>query len=226
MPHFDSKHKYLNPYSFYILLLPVIFFIPISGCTDPEISREYLSEEFKSWGNFKEGTYWIYKELNSGVEDSCYVYSYDSLMQLESYPDEGEYFIEVIESRFISSSLQDSFKIWMNTGGLFVNLENISSKSVGSEVVLKCVLVVPPPVQGQSYNTGPIDQVVTFDSIFETYSVGNSTFHDVVRANDNMNMAFNRRQSSFYTARNIGIVKKVFPEVNQTWELVRFSIVS
>jgi hypothetical protein len=221
----NNTSAFLRSIKIYFFIFTIISLITIYGCKEPGISQEFLSEEFKSWGNFKVGTYWIYKEINSGIEDSCYVYQYDSTMHLESFPDEGKSYIEVIESRFISTSSQDSFKLWINTAGIFVNLKNISSKSVGGEDVFNCTLVVPPPTQGQQFNTGPINQVVIFDSVFDSYSVGINTFQDIVRANDNMNMAYNRQQTYFYTARNIGIIKKVFPDASQSWNLVRFNIV-
>ena len=47
---------------------------------DPEeVTR--LSEEFKDYAYFKEGSWWVYKELNSGYLDSAYIIRSDILVE-------------------------------------------------------------------------------------------------------------------------------------------------
>ena len=46
-----------------------------------------LSEEFKSYAYFRESSWWVYKELNSGNLDSAYVTRSDILV--EHLPEKG-----------------------------------------------------------------------------------------------------------------------------------------
>jgi len=40
-----------------------------------------------------------------------------------------------------------------------------------------------------------------------------------------MNLAYDWTPTLIYSAKNIGIIRKEFPEYNQVWNLVRYNIV-
>ncbi len=82
-----QKLKLMKRLKFYIILLA----LPCMALqckkdddkNDPkDVTR--LSEEFKSYAYFKEGSWWVYKELNSGYLDSAYIIRSDILIEHRS----------------------------------------------------------------------------------------------------------------------------------------------
>jgi len=91
-----------------------------------------------------------------------------------------------------------------------------------------CFLLPPPPIlekQGVTIGTGPTSQFTIFDSIYPVLKLGELEFTNVIRANNNMNLAYNGTPTLIYSAKHIGIIRKEFPEYNQVWNLVKYNIV-
>jgi hypothetical protein len=86
-------------------------------------------------------------------------------------------------------------------------------------------LIRHPIKQGSWTQTGPTSQHTIFDTIYPNLQIGDFNFTNVVRANNNMNLAYNYTPTLIYSAKHIGIVRKEFPEYKQVWNLVRYNIV-
>lgn len=191
-------------------------------CDEPEEIIEPLSQEFKDWGTFKSGTYWVYKEDNLNLYDTIKIYKSTS-EYIQTDKSSLNHFWENINSYFFSTRQIDSgyFRVSSSSGVVAMIHENIDL----GEHLRRCILVEPPPVQGDAINNGHVGQYVLFDTIFSTYKLGNLEFNNVVRANDNFNYFYLGTPTLFYSVKNIGIIRKEFPEYNQVWNLVDYQIV-
>ena len=65
----------------------------------------------------------------------------------------------------------------------------------------------------------------TEKSIFNLLNVFGINFENVVKVYDMCNRAYKNQPTYFYTAKNIGIIRKEFPDINQIWNLKRFKII-
>jgi hypothetical protein len=199
------------------MMLPFILY----NCKDPEPYYDHVSQELKDWGAFKPGTWWVYEEQNSEIKDSVFVYSQEVLtlphLSLKNN------FKEEIKSYIVGTNHNDTFFLRVITSNDAVKLQTFREKY--REHSSSCYLVAPPPIKGYAISNGPVGQFVIFDTIYSKYRPGDLQFNNVVRANDNMNLAFNWTPTLIYSAKNIGIVRKEFPAFNQIWNLVDYHIV-
>ncbi len=192
-----------------------------SNCKDkPENRYDHVRQELKDWGVFKVGTWWVYEEEILKIRDSVYIYREE--INANSKVDRPNQFSEEIGSYLISTNIGDTMFFRVITQSTGVKLQTLRDYP---EYQSACYLVVPPPVRGGWSRIGPPEQITIYDTIYAVYKLGTLGFSNVVRANDNMNLAFDGTPTLIYTAKNIGIVRKEFPEFNQVWNLVAYSIV-
>jgi hypothetical protein len=199
-----------------------VVILSFQHCNEQDEVFYPVSQELKDWGAFKLGTYWVYKEENLNIYDTIKIYKLTSeKLQIDKY--RLNHFWERVNSYFYSTRQIDSgyFKVASFSGAIAMIHEN---SDLGDHV-RKCYFVEPPPVQGDAINNGHVGQYVLFDTIYSTYKLGNFEFTNVVRANDNFNYFYLGTPTLIYSAKNIGIIRKEFPEYNQIWNLVDYQIV-
>ena len=202
------------------LFLTCIYF---QNCREPDEIFFPVSQELKDWGLFKPGTYWIYKEDVLNIYDTIEIYKLtNEKIQLDKKNQPNDYW-EIINSYAASSRLIDSCYFSLVSFARVVDM--IHENSDLGEYLRKCYLVKPPPVQGDWVRNGSSDQINRFDTIYSTYKLGNFEFTNVVRANDNFNYFYLGTPTLIYSAKNIGIIRKEFPEYGQVWNLVDYHIV-
>lgn len=180
-----------------------------------------MDQEQIDWGGFKSGTWWVYKEENLGIYDSIYIYK-EMRKWLPGVSPAPNHYTEFYKSYFSSNRGIDSgyFYILSPRSGI----QMFHFNDIIPEHSRSCYLVNPPPVQGEAINNGHVGQYVLFDTIFSTYKLGNFEFTNVVRANDNFNYFYLGTPTLIYSVKNIGIIRKEFPEYNQVWNLVDYHI--
>jgi hypothetical protein len=190
--------------------------------TNPDVLK--VPQETKDWGVFKVGTWWVFEEETSKLRDSIYVYKNEELIRprilspccIDSYE---EFIVHLTSNLKI-----DSFRI--RVAGQNLSIKLINENKIFSEFPAECnILPAPPIVQGAWSRSGPPSQITTFDTIYPNLNIGNLSFTNVVRANNNMNLAYDWTPTLIYSAKHIGIVRKEFPEYKQVWNLVRYNIV-
>ncbi|MGB3901769.1 MAG: hypothetical protein WBI08_07110 [Bacteroidales bacterium] len=61
-----------------------------------------MSQEFKDYVLFPVGSFWVYKNTSSGIEDSIFLFKQE-IKIMEAAPNEREFNCEVFEQNFYSS---------------------------------------------------------------------------------------------------------------------------
>jgi hypothetical protein len=203
--------------------LAVFLFVSLAlqycGPSDSEAMYSYIPQETKDWSAYKIGTWWVYEEETSKLRDSIYVYQYiDSFYVRRNWTNQYQQGI----SMYTASSLGiDSFH-----HGVFSDVIMRRINVEIPELTPQCYLLIRHPIkQGSWTQTGPTSQHTIFDTIYPNLQIGDFNFTNVVRANNNMNLAYNYTPTLIYSAKHIGIVRKEFPEYKQVWNLVRYNIV-
>jgi hypothetical protein len=199
-----------------------VVILSFQHCNEQDEVFYPVSQELKDWGAFKLGTYWVYKEENLNIYDTIKIYKLTSeKLQIDKY--RLNHFWERVNSYFYSTRQIDSgyFKVASFSGAIAMIHEN----SDLDEYVRKCYLIKLPPVKGDWIRNGSPDQINRFDTIYSTYKLGNFEFTNVVRANDNFNYFYLGTPTLIYSVKNIGIIRKEFPEYGQVWNLVDYHIV-
>ncbi len=203
--------------------ITVILFVSLAlqncGPSDSEAMYNYIPQETKDWSAYKVGTWWVYEEETSKLRDSVYVYHYlDSFNEKIFWKNQYQQGI----SMYTASSLGiDSFHhgVVLDVIMRRINLEI-------PELTPQCYLLIEHPIKKGAWKTsGPSSQHTIFDTIYPNIQIGDFNFTNVVRANNNMNLAYNYTPTLIYSAKHFGIVRKEFPEYKQIWNLVRYNIV-
>lgn len=214
-----------------LLFCMITFFTVVLSSCGPSDEEVYIKidEEVLAWGAFKEGTYWIYQEENTGTIDSVYVYK-----QEEAYgeSDRGSKKVKITYEVFLGSIFINS----INNDTLYYDVTTFSSNILLTRVTrikndpARSCNIVPPPYsnffkEGYTTRTGLLSQKTVFDSIYPIYTLGELEFTNVIRANNNENYAYNGTPTLLYSARNVGMIRKEFPERNEVWNLIRYNVV-
>jgi hypothetical protein len=207
-----------------VALIFILFSLSMisQNCGEPEDVYQQTTQEQRDWGAFQIGTWWIYKEEVLNLYDTIRVYSHKKEFLQKPEP-ESNHYVERVNSYFSSSRLIDSG--YFNVVSFTRAVDMIHKNSDLGEHLRECYLVKPPPVQGDWIRNGSPHQINRFDTIYPTYKIGNLEFSNVVRANDNFNYFYLGTPTLIYSAKNIGIIRKEFPEYNQIWNLIDYHIV-
>jgi hypothetical protein len=214
---FIAAMKSRSALIFILFSLSIIF----QNCGEPDDVYESVKPHYYDWGGFKSGTWWVYEEKSLGIYDTINIYEH--FRGYSQIKDPSNHFLEVIDSYFASSRGIDSGRFHMASYGSGILMIH-KYDDLGEHSRL-CCIVRPPPVQGDVLGYSHPGQFVLFDTIYSTYKIGNLEFHNVVRANDNFNYFYLGTSTLIYQAKNIGIIRKEFPEFNQVWNLVDYHII-
>jgi hypothetical protein len=205
--------------------LAFAFFVGSCGPDNPTPNYQMVPQESKDWGVFQKGTWWVYEEETLKYRDSVYVYRTEEKFFEPSKRPEAPGVQDL--STYIRSSLRlDSMIIQTSSIGPQIKLIQVAIDI--PEYSSSCYILPIPPFlekQGVTIGTGPTSQFTIFDSIYPALKLGELEFTDVIRANNNMNLAYNGTPTLIYSAKHIGIIRKEFPEYNQVWNLVKYNIV-
>lgn len=217
-----------------IIFLSVLIVIFFTTCKkDPDASPQppgpaYTPQNLAAYSYFKTGTYWIYKDSTSGVEDSIYVYtdtSY-SYYQNNGIQAEGNYMFY----NCIALSYYDTYHYHYSISmGNYI----LSTKEVGTVRVR----TKPTDYVGETYLMS--NRFVTNDVITWYLGAGSTYYKEmrdsmnilgvnyllVAKFYDTNNAAEYNSPTNFFIAKNIGIIRKEKLDSNKVWNLIRYNIV-
>ena len=187
-------------------------------CPDAEQSFE----DMKAWYFFKEGTYWIYEEQNTGQLDTVIVYSnqenqFDTIYQFEWHA---------------TSSLGGFFDQWVNTSWSGHCAEKIScnchlvfkSRGIPGVGVYEDRPFMFPHIKNNWVSNLWAGGLSTVVSIQETLEFGDFIFYEVVEYNTEIDATQNDNEVFYKFAKNIGMIEKKIPSLNEEWRLVEYGI--
>lgn len=211
-------------------------YVPYFEAPKPQIELQDLP----AYAHFKMGTYWIYKDSASGVEDSVYVF-YDTVYSYytsgNTFVSPGYYDYFECHAHSYTDNYNYYYKIDMGYYGLNGLLGVYRVKTKPGDYVGQSVLMsnrFDPSVPFYAYGS---PGVIFFKHYYDTINLGND-FFKVVHFNDSENASENistpfgsiNPATDFYISKNIGTVKRriydtVFNTINKTDNLIRYHIV-
>ena len=214
----------------YLCLIAILFF---STCKkDPKILSStapgYVYEDIAAYSYFKTGTYWIYKDSTSGVEDSVYVYSDTSYLyhRTGTVQEDGDYMYYECHANSAYDTYNYYYKIDM---GFYI----LSTGEVGTVRVR----TKPGDYVGQTYlmsNRFIADDVITwwlgdgatyYKAYYDSINLSGITYHAAAKFYDTSNSAEYSSPTFFYIAKNVGIIRKEKLDSNKVWNLIRYNII-
>jgi hypothetical protein len=206
-----------------ILILIIIgFTFSIFSCKDKEEIIRIVDPELKEWGLYQKGTWWVYEEENTKAIDSFWV---DSISK-SFYTDEAwkNKKWEEMKTFIISNEGLDK--------NYFIPISSLSSivqiftyLGIEPENANASVLLSTKLKKKERFASCNAFKWAEMDTIYDSLIILGNNFKNVVRVFDMCNSAFMGQKTYFYSVKNIGIVRKEFPEINQIWNLVKYHIV-
>ncbi len=197
-------------------------------------------QDLPAYAHFKTGTYWIYKDSASGVEDSVYVYSdtaYSYYHPGNTTVSPGNYNYYEFHAYNYSNNYNYYYKIDM---GYYGNnkVPVWREKFRPGDYVGQSFLMFnsfDPSISLYAYTSSG---VIRFKDYNDSMVMDTKTFYDVTHFSDSQNASENLSSSfgsinpatDYFISKNIGIVKMhvydtVFNTINKVDYLIRYHIV-
>lgn len=212
-------------------------YMPYFETPKPQIELQDLPP----YTHFKTGTYWIYKDSASGVEDSVYVF-YDTVYSYyhsgNSIVSAGNYYYYECHAHSYTDTYNYYYKIDMGFYGSTKSIGTWRIKTKPGDYVGQTFLMSNKFIDGEAIVAYTSPGVISYRKFYDSMLVNNLIFNNVVWFNDTKNASENLSTpfgsidpaTDFYIAKNIGIVKKhvydtIFNTINKTDILIRYHIV-
>jgi hypothetical protein len=202
----------MRKFLFFFVFLSLI----LTNCYKKENPEHYvISADFKKWVDFNEGSYWVYRNENSGVIDSCFIVHKEAVTYRE-YSDAGYFYdiILIILSRctfFQSIAIQAEANFDWATIGLINGTEENSLRSdiqKGQRIAV-----------GQ----GTYEVVDVLDSI----QINNYYFRNVIHTRSTNNWTTGSIIHDYFFSKGIGLIRlhQELMDTDSTWNLLRWKTI-
>lgn len=205
-----------------VILLTIILLF--QNCDEREPNRYYIPEIVKEYGNFREGSYWIYAVDSIENEDSVWVSKYNA-WQYEQFVDKKivnifeNIQIDCESNRNIKDHIVMEAEYKLNFLG-FGEEDNNYNIRYGIPFHYKNTFM-PRPDSG--------DSIIFYDS----YNVYDNDFETVLYKKENrpiMDLSDNSKTYDtleYWIAKNVGVIKKITRNEyeNHTYYLKRYHVV-
>lgn len=197
--------------------------IPDPGCNG---CTQYHVSDVKNWLYFQPGTYWIYKEENSGAIDSVYVTSdtYDdgnpesAFFRCETFSSYYQYYFNYLSDN--SSTCNNTF--W---GEKICVLIRRNRTRPGNYVGETITFFYRPKVGDYRYTWNNTGSITSVENFLDSLVIDSSVYYQVPVMKETINITEGRQPTRFYFAEHIGITKKELIDSNQVWKLIRYNII-
>ncbi|MBW7845603.1 MAG: hypothetical protein H3C45_08175 [Bacteroidia bacterium] len=185
-----------------------------------------IPEDMKARFYFKEGTYWIYKNINTGETDSMWVW----LSQNKIEPTNPKISQKGLNKCYEWFSFQTRNKLYINE--YYSNISSGSRPKDGNNLNDEHIYIkeFSPlnnyrgdfriEIKGSTYETQTDAEILFEDSILTEENLIYKNILNLKYPSTNTNDIY----SDMYYAKNIGLVKFVRSNDNSTWELIRYKI--
>lgn len=193
---------------FFFLLILVCF----AGCKK-SYNHYSISDDFRTWMDYKRGSYWIYKSENSGKNDST------SVWQRTNGTSDAEkgsgYYFDYIDIRLKS---QFAHAVYIRGN------ENYESTAVTTnEVIMPEALRSNLTInQKVIWNGGTYQELLRLDTLI----LNSRSFINVRHVRTGTTLAGDSIVREYFYARGIGMVKfrQQYKSTDSTWSLLRWSV--
>ena len=221
-----------------------VFFMLLlgQGCrkNDPDAIRGvYLfPQEVKDYTLFLPGTYWVYQDSISGIEDCVFVKNISmGIDTIASSSNSGGK--EVVEFfGYETARSYDNYTYYYSSNTSFSDLcidnnekrpcfwTNREKYGLGNYFGGSFCFLYEFYDGAWSYSGWASGySKVSVVSHWKSITLNSILYNSVVEINDNKNITENNNNTNFFFAKNIGIVRKELLDSNQTWNLIRYNIV-
>jgi hypothetical protein len=212
----------------------LLLFVLVAGSCKHEPPAEPVDcgeatsiEEMMEWTYFKTGTYWIYREINTGVLDTCYVYyDYYGLSQ-----GGNETFVYKIHS----SNDGYTYEYWFNEGWsghgslkpeCLIRVVDCDKYRPGDYLGGSHVFPFPLFVGNRcGQDNGVVYGLSTITEIKNNDSLPIGVLGNTIQIYQECSPQHSFRPSTYKLAKNVGIVRKTIPHVNEDWILISHSVI-
>jgi hypothetical protein len=210
-----------------IFSLSLLFYVSCnSGETPGSYFEAPLPRELKDFTYFKDSTYWVYQDSATGDLDSFFVY--DSRDIYSNYIDNtGKPLANMEVFQYFTNSSRDGFTYYYLTDLIanryndFPNVRVLRVREKAGVNIINHFYTYPMEVgKFDAYD----NSILTLTKRTDTMTFLH-TYKDVLKYTDNNNSTENNDSTTFYVAKNIGIVRKEIPAQGKIWNLLRYRIV-
>ncbi len=208
-----------RPILYLFLCIPAIV-IQTEGCRKkdrtPQISN--VEQHIKDWMFFDTGTWWVYKELNSGTIDSQYV-TKSKMFYYETDPNDKKN----------PYNKTQSIEVYINSGFFFhlsspmggSNIEKI--KFIGSEAG-STYLIFKPLEVGQRKASGGASGYIEIKQIDPHYTIDSLKYDTLVTLLDNRDNTEQNDSVEYKIFKGVGIINKKNITKKEEWQLIKYKI--
>jgi hypothetical protein len=193
----------------------ILVFLFINSCNKEETEHIRVSNEFKRWTVFPNGSYWIFQNDSTLAIDSVFVQGNPRFLDVPAYGSKDNFTLETIEmsysSVFLSSTSQN-----VGQGGretYYIRMYNNSIMPLIASSGDNFISYIP---SGNEGNT------LMILSLFSTYYIGQEQYHPVVSTQ----YSGSGKKWTCWFARDIGLIKVTGENTNPdfSWSLLRYHI--
>ena len=176
-----------------------------------ELTHYYVSDSFKHWTVFEKGSYWIYKNDSTLVNDSVFVKANPKFLEIPPYSSKDNFTLEWIEMSYSSVFLSTS-QIVLYEGGMETFSVGLYNRLIYSLISSSSDNFVP------SYNS--TYQLLSQDSVF---FLGQEKFYHIV----NTQFTQGDKKWTCWLGKDIGLIKVIGENTDPgfSWSLLRYHIV-
>ncbi len=196
--------------------------------TPSDCGEAQTIDEMMQWMYFKEGTYWIYEEQNSGMLDTVTVVDDYNGVSADGDRDWVCLMQSSNDGYFYKYWFNDS---WSGDCGLFpgcyCRLIDCDKYIPGDYVGGNHNFIFPLQVGNRAGQLGPNltpGATVIIESS-DSISLPNSNFTNVYTFRMDFSIQHDRKLAYYKICRNFGIIVKEIPDFNQFWQLTECLII-
>jgi hypothetical protein len=192
----------------------IAFFLLLSGCTKKEGQTYYLSDYIKQFSVFQVGSYWVYKNENTGEIDSSFIKSSPSF--------------SIYQSGYSDPKIQECF---IDYGGPFISsghLGNLGYQIGFMNIGINGACLKSKPFQPGSSIYDGSEGTYKELSIYDSLIVNDVVYHQVLNTQDQYpKNNGDTDYMNYYLVKSIGLIKFKYHYHNQDtyWSLLRYHVV-
>jgi hypothetical protein len=224
----------MKKFIYHILVLTAICAVCSRCKHEPQIdpNSAYCGEattidEMMEWVYFKEGSYWVYQEQNTGALDTMTVY-YD----YNGVSSTGNRSFTV---KMRSSLDGYTYEYWFNEAwsgdcslfpGCFCRVVDIDKYIPGDFAGGNHTFVFPLRIGNRAGQLGPnletgASEIIQYN---DTMSINSSLYFDTFTFRIDFSVQHEHHLAIYKIAQNIGIIQKEIPDYNENWLLLNYQI--
>ncbi|MBL7889224.1 MAG: hypothetical protein JNL24_06705 [Bacteroidia bacterium] len=184
--------------------------------------------DLPAYSYFKTGTYWVYKDSASGVEDSVYVFADTSYLyhQTNTTQEEGDYMFYGFRAYSNYDSCVYYYSISM--GNYILTTKEVGAllrKYKQTDYIGATYTMTNRFIDGDQIIYYAAQGITYYKQSYDSLLIGTNVFRNVVKFHHTKDETMELSPSNVYFSKHVGLVRKEKLSTNQIWELVRYQVI-